>query len=178
MNTPTTQAAPNEHGITLIVVLIFMVGLSLLAAVGMRQVMTGERINANSRDRVLAFQAAESAGREAIAKVKAGLVAGASGYYTTPFAGGGNAAYWQTTSSLPENSACTYDSAKRFNWGACAAAVTASSKYSNGDAPQYVIEKMPNVTTTATPEEWFRITTRASGATKSADVILQLMYSK
>jgi Tfp pilus assembly protein PilX len=170
----------HQQGITFILVLIFIVSLSLIAAVAMRNVNTGERVVANERDRAIAFQGAESAGRDAIALVSAGggaLTALVPGYYATPIARGGNAEFWRTTSSMAADSSCTFaDTTKRFDWASCAA--TSSANYGNKQAPQYVIEKHPDVVVSATvTEHWYRITTRAAGGSNEADVILQIMFT-
>lgn len=178
----------SQRGITLILVLIFIVSLSLIAAVGMRNVNTGERTVANERDRALAFQGAESAGREAVAKITAGSFP-ASGYYTqaTKLNRGGNAEYWRTTSSLLAEKdikdpvvACTpsilNDTARRFDWINCA--IVADSDYGNSVNPRYVIEELPDVVVSATvTEKWYRITSRAAGGSNEADVILQIMFT-
>lgn len=167
----------SQSGITLILVLIFIVSLSLIAAVGMRNVSTGERVVANERDRALAFQGAESAGREAVAIVSAGTqTAMASGYYAAPLVRGGNANFWRTTSNLVVDTTCTFtDATKRFDWSTCAA--TSSNAYGNSTTPRYVIEKMPDVVNGSTTEHWYRITTRGAGGSNEADVILQIMFT-
>ncbi len=175
------DAQPNlkikQQGITLILVLVFIVSLSLIAAVGMRNVSTGERVIANERDRALAFQGAESAGREAIAKISANSAASlAKGYYTAPLSQGGNADFWRTTSSLSKDTCTATTAGKRFDWVNCAQA--ADSAYGNSLSPSYVIERMPDVVYSASvTEKWYRITSRASGGSKEADVILQIMFT-
>lgn len=173
-----SQLSGGQRGITLVLVLIFIVSLSLIAAVGMRNVSTGERVVANERDRSLAFQGAESAGREAVAKITAATAAGlAKGYYSTPLAHGGNADFWRTTSSLAVDDTCAFtDATLRFDWASCAA--TTSSDYGNKESPQYAIEKLPDVVVSASvTEHWYRITARASGGSKEVDVILQIMFT-
>ena len=172
---PMYDTAP-QRGITLILVLIFIVSLSLVAAVGMRNVGTGERVVANERDRSLAFQGAESAGREAVAKITDGTVTAlATGRYTAPLTRGGNAEFWRTTSSLEVDTCASTDVTKRFNWAECAA--TASSTYGNSEAPRYVVEILPPAVISPTiTEQWYRVTSRASGGSNQADVILQLMF--
>lgn len=175
-------------------VLVFMVTLSLVAAVGMRSVMVGERTVANELDRNLAFQVAESAGREAVALITAGTHATLSqGYYLNPSMYGGNIQFWQTTSSLPEATVCDAPAGQRFKWSiatgtVCTAAATQTflpaaapgvTSYPNTAVPRYVIERMPaqaNSDPTRT-DCWYRITSRATGGSGQADVILQLMFA-
>jgi Tfp pilus assembly protein PilX len=169
-------AAPRQQGITLILVLIFIVSLSLIAAVGMRNVGTGERIVANERDRALSFQGAESAGREAVAKITDGTVTVmGTGFYATPLLHGGNAEFWRTTSSLAVGACASIVTTERFDWDNCAA--PASNTYGNSVIPRYVVETLPPVVISPTiTEQWYRVTTRASGGSNQADVILQLMF--
>lgn len=162
-------------------VLIFIVTLSLIAAVGMRSVITGDRVVANERDRALAFQAAESAGREGVAAIKAAIIPGGSfptKTYPTPHPLGGNAQFWRTTSTLPTNGTdCTAssDTSKRFDWLNCSTA--SATAYGNKVNPRYVIEKMGGVTTTVGKAVcWYRVTSHATGGSSEADVILQLMF--
>lgn len=161
-----------QTGITLVLVLVFIVSLSLIAAVGMRNVSTGEKVVANERDRALAFQGAESAGREAVEKISAGTAT-----VKPQLARGGNADFWRTTSSLNPDTTCTFtDATKRFDWVSCA--TSASTDYGNKLNPSYFIEQMPNVVVSASvTEKWYRITSRAAGGSKDADVVLQIMFT-
>ena len=172
----------HSRGITLIIVMIFLVSLSLIAAVALRNVSGGERVVANERDRSLSFQGAESAGRESISliqQIKAGSAAiPGTGYYATPLPQGGNAEFWRTTSSLPvDTSVCaSSDTTKRFDWNSCSA--TVGNTYGNSTTPRYVIERLPDVVKSATvTETWYRLTTRASGGSNEADVVLQITYT-
>ncbi len=182
----STQKCNNltERGITLIMVLIFIVTLSLIAAVGMRGVMTAERVVANERDRALAFQAAESTAREAVT-----LIASGTGYTLVgaptpiPLPLGGNTEHWRTTSGLTAATTCTpipltEAATTRFNWTTCG--TESVSTYSNAAKPRYVIELMPTVPLPGgtKAECWYRITARATGGTQEADVILQAMFSR
>lgn len=170
------SVASHQRGITLILVLIFIVSLSLIAAVGMRNVGTGERVVANERDRSLAFQGAESAGREAVAKISDGSVtAMTTGLYTAPLPRGGNAEFWRTTSSLATDVCASTNPAKRFDWANCAA--PAANAYGNSVVPRFVVETLPPVVISPTiTEQWYRVTSRASGGSNQADVILQIMF--
>ena len=154
------------------VALVFVMALSLTVAVGMRHVFIGERSAAHERDRSLAFQAAESAGREAIARISTGPMPSLH----PRFARGANADFWRTTSDLvPAGDCAVADPAQRFNWDLAGCAASASSAYGNHKAPQFIVEKMPTVDNGSEWECWYRITTRAAGGSNEADVILQIM---
>ena len=182
-------------------VLVLMVTLSLLTAIGLRGVITGERAVANERDRALAFQAAESASREAIADIlRVNLPAGSTNPAPRPSATdipysptlplGGNAEHWRTTSGLTVATDCkdaiqlTEAATTRYKWDKNRDAanlncsVEASSTYGNAVKPRYFIELMPGVAITGTQSEcWYRVTSRATGGSQDADVILQVMVS-
>lgn len=196
-----------QTGITLIMVLIFIITLSLVSAISMTGITSGERVIANELDKTLAFQAAESAAREAAAAIEASTPSTLKnivhygtgetspynkGTLSAPHPLGGNAEFWRTTSALPVVADCSVTTAantKRFDWslnnGAARACYTlASSKYlknsqyANAELPRYVIEMLPKVAGTTEDECWFRITARATGGSSQADVILQLNMFK
>jgi type IV pilus assembly protein PilX len=173
-----------QRGITLIMVLIFMVTLSLIAAVGMRGVITGERVVANERDRAIAFQGAESAGREAIRLI---ATKDSSNFSARPmFPLGGNIQHWQTTSAL-DASSCSLTLAdagvKRYDWASDRSpakldcSTKTAEKLGNLSEPRYVIEFISEVTAATKDECWYRVTSRATGPSGEADVILQVMFA-
>ena len=65
-----------QRGISLVVVLILLLVVTLLGLAVLRGTLMSERMSANMYDRSLAFQAAESALREAETVVRAAAVAG------------------------------------------------------------------------------------------------------
>jgi Tfp pilus assembly protein PilX len=193
INTPAKADSPTnlsatrkQRGITLIMVLIFIVTLSLIAAVAMRGVITGERVVANERDRAIAFQGAESAGRVAIQLIS---TQNTSNFHARPiFPLGGNIEHWRTTNALTANSCrvnLTQVSTNRYDWttdwsvAAPDCSVKTAETYGNKDEPRYVIEFTSKVFIPLINrnECWYRVTSRASGLTGEADVILQVMYS-
>jgi type IV pilus assembly protein PilX len=192
-----TKLQHNERGITLVMVLIFIITLSLVSAVAMRGVITGERVVANERDKALAFQAAESAAREGAAIVSnsydsasTGTKLNSAGVVTIASPGhplGGNADFWRTTSSLTPITSCTMtssDTSQRMDWNLAGCFNKATGKYENLAEPKFVIEKMLGVpaadSTPSVPKTdcWYRITSRAVGGSGTADIILQLMFAQ
>jgi type IV pilus assembly protein PilX len=182
-----------QRGITLIMVLVFIVTLSLIAAVGMRGVITGDRVVANERDRALSFQAAESAIREAVDLIAASprdltkysVLGGSDPTSPLGLPLGGNIEHWRTTSGKTAATTCVIPNADasttRFKWDDTCS-TQSGNKYSNTQQPRYVIElasKVPvgAVTPPTKYECWYRITSRATGGTNEADVILQAMFS-
>ncbi|MCD7098870.1 PilX N-terminal domain-containing pilus assembly protein [Stenotrophomonas sp. MMGLT7] len=67
-----------QHGMSLFVVLIMLLVVTLLGLAVVRGVTLRERMSSNMYDRSLAFQAAESALREAEAAVRNAVLAGAA----------------------------------------------------------------------------------------------------
>ena len=63
-----------QTGAALITGLIFMVVLTLVAMAGMRTTLMEQRMATNARNRDMAFQAAEAALREGIAKLRGGTI--------------------------------------------------------------------------------------------------------
>lgn len=162
-----------QRGFTLIVVLVFLGILTLLGLTVARTASLEERMAGNTRDRDLAFQAAEAALQDAATDLQ-GYIAAA-----TPFDGStaglvtfvannaGDAAYWNA-----------------YDW--TDASQTASVSLTQGmpsghepPVPQYVIEKKPD-TGPAPPAPGatlhFRVTARGMGANPSTVVILQAEY--
>ena len=81
----------------------------------------------------------------------------------------------QLTLDLAVDTCASTDATKRFDWTNCAA--PASNTYGNSVAPLYVVETLPPAVISATiTEQWYRVTSRASGGSNQADVILQIMF--
>jgi type IV pilus assembly protein PilX len=189
MNASMKQRLKSE-GFIVIFVLVFMLALGLLAATGMRSVMTAERIAANERDRLLAFEAAESAAAEAVARInQGGTSSNQLGIYAAMHTLGSYSSFWLTTSSLPVGPLCLlvngdphvlYQLTERFNWALCAR--TAEKNYGNLVKPQYVIENMASAvlanTSPLRTRYHYRITARATGGSDQAEVIVQSHYFK
>ena len=159
-----------QQGIALIVALIFLAVLALLGVTIARNSSMEERMAGNTRDRDLAFQAAEAALKDAEADLP-GYLANAfdgstTGLVTYNPANASNAAYWSA-----------------YNWAG--ASQTASTSLTDPDSshvaeePRYVIEKKPNtgpVPPAPGATLHFRLTARGVGASTSTAVILQAEY--
>jgi len=179
-----------SEGFIVIFVLVFMLALGLLAATGMRSVMTAERIAANERDRLLAFEAAESAAAEAVVRINQGSTSSNQlGIYAGMHTLGSYSSFWLSTSSLTLGPLCLlvngdphvlYQLTEKFNWALCAR--TAEKNYGNLVKPQYVIENMAHAVVANTSpirtRYHYRITARATGGSDQAEVIVQAHYFK
>jgi len=171
-----------QTGVALITAMIFLVVLTLLATAGMRGTLLEERMAANSRNRDLAFEAAEAALREGILKVQNGTITPTSGF-TSACPGGlclpSTTGIDNATAVFPFGQTTPSASAKTYSG-------TALSYVAN--QPQYIVELLPdtaippgnsggggrnNPSGTATP---YRITARGWGMTAEAQATTQATY--
>ena len=159
----------------LMVSLIFLVLLTLLAVSAMHGTILQERMAGNTRDRMLAFQAAETALRAGDALLgNPGLPPNGPGIYmaqpnSSPAAMFTSVQQWDTT----------------YPWITSAATISGSL---SGVVlqPQYVIERLSTTascgalpvlkTLLNTGQGYYRITSRGVGGSSSAAVILQEIY--
>lgn len=175
---------------TLIIGLILLVMLIVISVVGFRNTTLSERMTGNAFDRNVSFQSAESAGKEALDVINTagGFVPVAAttsmttvGQFNPPLTAGGTAAYWtQGAGATLTSPATDCLTATSFNWTSCAASVP--TKYANNaNNAQYAIEFVSssavcasNVNTTTTT---YRVTSRSTGGSGDAEVVLQTIYS-
>jgi type IV pilus assembly protein PilX len=177
------RSLPNKQkGMTLLVGLILLVMLIVISTVGYRNTTLAQRMTVNATDRNVSLQAAESAGREAIelviaAKTNAAMFdaitatnpGGKAGQFEA-LAKGGDASFW-TQGEGATSTTCLTDTV--FSWKSCAA--TVSSKYDkNKENAQYVIERITPSTSTVPS---YRITTRSTGGSGNAEVVLQVLIT-
>lgn len=153
------------RGAVLLTALIFLVVLSLLGISAALHNTLQERMAGNTRNRDLAFQAAEHA-LVAAESVLASLVS-SGGILSDGEDHPNDASYWRNT----------------FNW------VSGSKVYSPGGTPlsivmaqpKYVVESLSvtdcdDVTPGNQPCDYYRVTTRGVGAVGDVVVILQGLY--
>lgn len=139
-----------QHGVTLIVALIFLSILALLGVTVAQTTQLEERMAGNTRDRDLAFQATEASLTWASKQNLTAL----SGAATINTAANDDAVFWNA-----------------FAWGS-ATQLTSAQITVNGLAayPQLVVERRGTTNR-------YRVTSRGVGATSSAVVILQAEYT-
>lgn len=160
-----------QRGMTLIVALIFMAMLALLGATAAQNSVLEERMAGNTRDRDLAFQAAEAALRDAelnIATLRTqmgaspGLVVADS--CTVPnvppcyLSHGNDAAYWTNT----------------FVWNTANARHPTQTLNQVAAQPLYIVERMPGG---AGGLETYRTTARGVGKSLNAVAITQAVFN-
>lgn len=168
-----------QTGAALITGLIFLVVLTLVGMAGMRTTLMEQRMATNSRNRDMAFQAAEAALREGIAKIRSGVYTTTSGFTagcTTTAPKGlcmpsspSSPPIWNTV--FPAGQSTTSSQAATYSG-------TALPNVAN--QPQYILELLPDVQVPggslgqmATP---YRITARGWGGVAEAQAIVQATY--
>ena len=152
--------------------------LTVISTIGFRNTTMSERMTGNSVDRNVAFQSAESAGKEALQVIESGgFNAATAGHYDMPLAQGGTTSYW-TQGDGDEAVTCNVDTP--FRWIStetvkCAAQV--GTKYvNNANNAQYVIERLTQVASGGSTTSTYRVTSRSTGGSGNADVVLQTLY--
>jgi len=163
---------------TLLVGLMLLLLLTVISTIGFRNTTMSERMTGNSVDRNVAFQSAESAGKEALQVIESGAFSAATvGHYDTPLAQGGTTAHW-TQGDGAEATNCAVDAP--FRWlstGTVKCAVAVGTKYANNaNKAQYVIERLTQVASGGSTTSTYRVTSRSTGGSGNADVVLQTLF--
>ena len=184
LETRQTAVRPHQGGMTLLVGLIMLLLLTVIGTIGFRNTTLSERMTGNSVDRAVSFQSAESAGREALTVIETGLFSATAttGHYATPtiMAQGGTTNFWTQgdgATVTPSAATCT-TSTTPFSWTSCSAPVAA--KYTNNAVTAtYVIELLSTVPSgPSNTISTYRVTSRSTGGTGNADVVIQTIYSR
>ena len=178
----------SQQGATLIIALIFLVVLGLLGVTVASNNTLQERMAGNTRNRDLAFQAAEHSleTADAILGDTSAPINDIKNYIDVSIARGAvpTPSPLPTLPSLPaclllngESHPNDLDYWKNtFDWSsACSPSTTLAQIHAQ---PQYVVEKMPDANVDADPalEQFYRVTVRGVGGIDEAPVILQAMY--
>ena len=167
---------------TLLVGLILLMMLMVISVIGFRNTTLSERMTGNAVDRNVSFQSAESAGKEALQIIEsAAFAAGTSGQYAPSFANGSRTDFWTKGAGAAGLSAAQCATASSFSWVSCAAQVP-SLYANNSERARYVIERISEVVTPtsglilANTVSTFRVTSRSTGGSGNAEVVLQVIY--
>ena len=166
-------SGPQERGSALLISLIILLVISLLAIGGMQGTILQERMSANMHDRELAFQAAETALRDAellLMSDPPDNITNSNGIYDLNNAGTPN---WTGSPVSAGNGSLNYPQNAS---GAALDGVAAQ--------PQYFIERIgltPAGTETEAgvpvpPVSFYRITARGFGATAQSVVVLRSVF--
>ncbi|BCB26375.1 hypothetical protein SKTS_12610 [Sulfurimicrobium lacus] len=167
-----------ERGVTLVIALIFLVMLTLIAVTAAQNSGQEERMAGNTRQRDLAFQAADAtlsyvgANLSAILNITAcpaplptKFSTAVTGFLAWDPTRDNDAAYWSS-----------------YNWAA--QSITAPSTLGLtviplANWPSYVVEQLPNSAAAGPPPVtscFYRVTVRGQGIDPNAVVILQAIY--
>lgn len=173
----STNSQGRQRGAVLVVSLIFLLVITMLAVGSMQNTVLEEKMAGNASDRNLAFQATESAAREAEVFVEGIVSLGNFG------AAGGLRGRTDIEPSFYDNS--TWSDANNY--------VTATTDFGSYDNPRYFVKHLTTVAGTEGSLNMsgygdnkgtgdvtiFRITARGTGASSdSAEVILRTQYGR
>lgn len=167
-----------QRGVALFISLVLLLVLTIIGVSAVQTTSLEERMARNTHDNVLAFQAAESALREAENFLQNNVNS------TALFTAGGNNGLWR---------AADYGQTDRWKqagiWTGANSVQAATAVQSVAEQPRYLIEWVATVQRAENPSllgssystlfdriEVFRITARGVGGTTNARVILQSTY--
>ena len=191
MSSRHLRRARAQRGLSLITTLLFMVAALVLGVSVMGVNVMQERIIGNTKDRDVAFQAAEAALRDAELDIATNILADTAftaactnGLCTPP----------TLRSPIPATAALPVDKQPGFNWATASnvrtyGQFTAAPALSGvSQAPVYVIEKLGYLGAASgesavigseanAPGLGYRVTARANGARSETTVILQSIYA-
>lgn len=173
----TFQTAHNQQGAALVISLLMLLILTLLGVSGMQGTVLQERMASNTRDRSIAFQAAESAMRDAEAFLNTIVTTGDFD---------GTAGLFSDTQTQPDFLAAS-------TWSSNATSVAASSVSGSYAAPRFFIKQTAIITGTKGAMNLrgyannkgtgdvttFHVTSRGiGGSTDSSEVILRSYHGR
>lgn len=170
-----SKCAIRQDGVTLLVALIFLLALSMLGIWGASNNALQERMSGNTRNRDLAFEAAEAALYDAentVDEWHEGPFNGTDGLFTL------NAVTGEVDAKQANDYEFWRDTA---HWNSYRF-VPVGTLNQVAEPPRYLVEFMDSETGDKTITETFRVTARGVGADSNAVVILQSIitytYSK
>lgn len=167
-----------QRGVTLLMALIFLMVLTLLGVTAAQMMGQEERMAGNSRNRDMAFQAAEAALNAAeknVATFPAIFPAatietpGSGGEYTFSLCLPNSQAFWNGGSAKD----CKKVVKTGFDWYAADATQTITGVPNVSEQPKYIVEKMPD----SGGAKQYRVTARGVGGDPNAVVILQAIFT-
>lgn len=181
----TTPAAlpSKQRGATLVIALLMLVMIMMYGIPAAMDSIQNERMAGNTRNRDLAFQAAEHAIRQAetwlFTQTAATLATVAPQTTSCP-----GVADPDSSDCVSSNGQCHGNDTgywNAFNWAVGNVCVIAGGAQLPGAVvaaqPRYVVERMPDVNDpTGVPRPYYRITARGVGKDSNAIVVLQTMY--
>ena len=146
---PTIHMRHAQRGMSLVMALVFLTILVLVGSSATLNTELQERMAGNTRNRDLAFQAAEAALR-----ATESTLCGSAGTLAYDATHSNDATYWGS-----------------FDWVSNGTQGPALNQVAT--APRYVVEKMAPIGST----NYFRVTARGVGGDSNAVVVLQALYT-
>lgn len=170
-----SQAITQQRGAVLFVSLIMLLLMTLVAITSMQTSVLEEKMAGNFKDRNMSLQAAESALRSAEKYL--------SDTPMLPGFNGGTVGHYQPTSS---GEARWHDSVTDWSDAVNDVITYPNSLAGIATMPFYIIEEMPPVNesggsleaSVSLTSSYYRVTTRATGGTDTAVVMLQSTYKR
>lgn len=161
---------PQQQGVTLIISMIVLLLLTLMGLASIQNTGLEEKMAGSLRDQNMAFQAAESALRDA-----EGVLASTT---VLPNFDGTTAGYYAVLEGQPEHWAAS-------RWTASAASYSGTS-LATASVPRYIIEQLVatgggsslEAVAVQENEPLFRVTGRGVGVTSNAVVVLQSIFRR
>ena len=174
------QSLKKQTGVALFISLVMLLVLTIIGVSAVQTTSLEERMARNSRDRLMAFQAAESALRDAEAFLETVVT-------TAPFSDAGTAGLWTIA---PFSTVPRWEQANV--WTGAGSVVAANAVQGVATAPRFLIEHAatlereenayqiddPYTGSGSDRIEIFRITARGVGGTQNARVLLQSTYGR
>ena len=175
MKTQAFYGSASQQGAVLFVGLIMLIIITLMGVVAMKSSILQEKLAAGAMDQSIAFQAAESALRDA--EIYANSTLDSSSAFTSACTGGlclPSSTATQSWQSISDWTASTLPIVYGANTGAVAISGVALQ-------PRYIIELLPDLAVgsgSPTPSNAFRITAMGWGKRASTPIMLQSIYIK
>lgn len=176
---PKWPVPRRESGVILIVVLVMLLAVMVLGVSAFLTVSLGERIAGNSRDRQVAFQAAESALRDAERMMSDDTDGPFQPLRVNQFSADCTSGYCRSSAAAPIWSALSeadWVSSKTWVYGAGSGVAAIADVASQ---PRYVIEYQETVQPIEPGKPCvalFLVTARAAGIASSTNVMLQSVF--
>jgi len=155
-----TLPSKKQSGVVLVISLVMLLLLTLIGLTGMQTTTLEEKMAGNSKDRNIAFQAAEST----LAVAEAFILANASPTTTTSLA---------CLNTVPAVDSCYFNNTAWLNSNSAVTPTGFGNNFNLPEDPRYIIKKISG---TAPPV--FVITVRAVGSQPGTEVILQEYFTK
>lgn len=173
----------SQRGVALVVGLVFLIILTLLGIGAMNTAALEEKMAFNSKDRNLAFQAAESALR--VGENWIGTALGAP----TSFPDTANGMYLPSTTGIPLSDSVAWTGSSNLVVYPNVPALSVSGGLIKiGTQPKYIIEYLGEIqppggsltitNTTSSKLHYYRITARGTGGVNASATMVQSTYSR